>query len=82
MDEQKLAAVLAKGEEAAMKGSADMWRNVIADTTLVLIELGEHVTRASLRQAIEVQLADCSGKFDRARLMGALNALNGRVPRD
>ena len=82
MDVTKFTAVLAKGEDAALKGSADMWRNVIADTTLALLEMGEVITRDSLRAAVEIQISTNDNKFERARLLGALNVLNGRQPHD
>ncbi len=82
MNEEKLAAILARGDVAALNGAADMWRNAIADMTLALIEAGEDVTRETLRQGIGMQITACENKFDRARLVGALNVLNGRPPRD
>lgn len=83
MDEKKIAAVLAKGEDAALRGYADMWRNAVADAVLILLEETGEVTRETLRQALEARANDTGiSKFKRAELQGALNALAGRPPRD
>lgn len=81
MDEQIRAVALAKGEKAAMAGAGGMWRNAIADVTLALLEMGEQVTRETLRQEIAAHIVSCDNKFTRARLVAALNVLNGKTPR-
>ncbi len=75
--------ILARQEAALEKGAADMWRNAIADTVLVLLEEEGEVTRDSLRRALEAR-ADNEGtnRYVRATCRGALNALAGRPPRD
>lgn len=82
MNEEKLLRILANGQDAVMKGAADMWRNAIADTVLILLEADEPITRDTLRQGLQMQITQQDNPIRKATLLGALNVLNGRLPRD
>ena len=60
-----------------------MWRHAIAETVLILLEEDGEITRDSLRRAIAAR-ADHEGtnRLLRASYRGALNALEGRPPKD
>ena len=70
-------------QAALEQGSEKMWRNVMADAVLVLFETDGVVTREALKVALEKSEADQSQTiYRRATFRGALNALDGRPPRD
>ena len=71
----------AQREADMEKGAADMWRTTVADTVIALLRADEPVTRDRLRQEIEAQITASDNRFDKARMLGALNVLNGRNPR-
>lgn len=79
---EKADRIQAKRDAAIEQGGRDMWREIVADTVLMLLNRDEPVTRDGLRGHIETQITQEDNKFARAKMIGALNVLNGRQPRD
>ena len=58
-----------------------VWRNVMAETVLELLERENSVTKDSLRKAFESRIVDDNlTRIQRATYQGALKALDGNPP--
>lgn len=79
---EKADRILAAREAAMETGARDMWRNTLADTVIHLLDAGEPISRDTLRQAVEAQIAVTENRYLRSQMLGTLNVLNGRLPRD
>lgn len=79
---EKADRILAKHEAVLQNGAADMWRIALADTVLIMLNEGAEITRDTLLTRIAGQMDATENKIVRANLMGTINVLNGRLPRD
>lgn len=65
----------------AEQGAELMWRNILADTVVDMLNRDEHLTREALRDRLIAMLAeDERSRFDKASIQGALKGLDGRMP--
>lgn len=65
----------------AEQGAELMWRNILADTVVDMLNRDEHLTREALRDRLITMLAeDERSRFDKASIQGALKGLDGRMP--
>jgi len=65
----------------AEQGAELMWRNILADTVVDMLNRDEHLTREALRDRLIAMLAeDERNRFDKASIQGALKGLDGRMP--
>lgn len=67
---------------AQERGGRHMWRNIIADTVMQMLRAGELVTSDALRQTIEGHVVTSKDRYISGQMLGALNVLNGRAPKD
>jgi hypothetical protein len=79
---EKADRLLARHEEALEKGGADMWRNLVADTVMMMLDDGVEISRTTIEDRLEQLRTDSDSRMVRAQCRGAINVLNGRAPRD
>lgn len=79
----KAERLLARNQEALEKGASAMWRTALADTVMTLLNRDGTLDRDSLRAELEARRdAANEARYERSIIQGAINAVDGRAPKE